>query len=204
MKKTLLSIIVTFTLLSGFSQAFDQADGTLNLQIMPGYAYDPGSNSYNTSKTVLPALMVSYDFGVHELISVAPYAYFQHSSYSYDYNNWNNGNWGSNHYKSEVKYNNLGFGARGLFHFGNMINGLNVEKLDLYGGLALGFATRFKSEERDYYNNIYTDETVKSNSFDFEYDVFAGARWYFSEAFAVNAEVGFGTSIAKIGVTFKM
>lgn len=201
MKKLLLSVVITFSVLTSFSQAYDQADGTLNVQIMPGYVYNPGGGYSN--RLALPAVMVSYDIGVHELVSIAPYAYYQHSSYKYESSYWNGVNQVS--YTNKTAYNNFGFGVRGLFHFGNMIEPLSdIDQLDIYGGLGLGFALRTYRNDYDSNYNDYYDDKETGSDFDFEYDVFAGARWYFSDAFAVNAEVGYGTTVGKIGVTFKM
>ena len=103
MKKILLSTALVISSLLGYSQAYDEEVKTLNIQMLAGYSYNP-SSGYNNSM-VLPGVMLSYDIGVHEFISVAPYFYFQHSNYEYDYNNnnWNNGYWGA--YTNEAKYN---------------------------------------------------------------------------------------------------
>ncbi len=201
MKKNNLFIITILILSSfhSFSQGYSQKNNTLNLQIIAGNGYH-GSTGY-TNKSETPGLMISYDIGVHELISIAPYLYYQSSKYEYN-NGWNYGS-GWNDYTTKVKYNNIGFGVRGLFHYGNML-GIDLDKLDLYGGLAMGFAHRARKEDRTYYNNAYADETYKSSAFNFDYDLFAGARWYFTNSFAVNVELGTGISLGKIGVTFKI
>lgn len=188
MKKIILTTVIAFSALVGFAQGFSKDDGTLNFQIYGGSA--------GTYYTTLPGLMVSYDIGVHDLISVAPYAYFQHSSYKYTY--WNGA-------VDKNTSNNFGFGARGLFHYGNLIKGIKTDQLDLYGGLALGLdvATYKWKYDSDYYraNGLAIPKSSSSAS-GLGWDVFAGARWYFSDAFAVNAEVS-AWSWWKIGVTFK-
>lgn len=211
MKNVVLGLISLISVVA-FGQGFDQSAKTLNLQVMLGYqASQPNYNNYywgnnwgynnTSSSSFLPGVMVSYDLGVHELISVAPYFYFQHSRYEGSFYNVSIPGYPSSvdNYKTGV--NHFGFGARGLFHYGNMINGMSdITQLDLYGGLGIGSTLKTYSHDTDS-GHDYFDTGAK---FDFEYDIFAGARWYFSETFSANAEVGFGTSIGRLGITLKM
>ncbi|MDB4835163.1 hypothetical protein OAH12_01110 [Cyclobacteriaceae bacterium] len=213
MKKLLTSVLLLASLL-GFSQGFDKSVGTLNIQAMIGYQgeepryynYWDGSHNWggqpsNTSSSLVPGVMVSYDFGVHDLISVAPYFYFQHTQYKGTFYDVQTPGWANYYDNYKTSVNHFGFGARGLFHYGNLINGLSdIDQLDLYGGLALGSILKTYNHSTDS-GREYFDT---ASEFIFAYDVFAGARWFFTDSFGANAEVGFGTSFARLGVTFKM
>lgn len=69
-------------------------------------------------------------------------------------------------------------GALANYHF------LTSEKLDLYIGTSLGYASEYIGK--------------------FLYEFHGGARYYISDAIALNAELGFGLSVLKAGVSFKL
>jgi hypothetical protein len=85
------------------------------------------------------------------------------------------------------------------FHFYQLIDdksskNLHADKLDIYGGLSVGsgFALTF-------YNN--EDLRVVPLAWG---GMHAGIRWYFAPRVALNAEFGFGKSLANIGFSFKL
>jgi hypothetical protein len=77
---------------------------------------------------------------------------------------------------------------------------IKVEKLDAYGGVAIGFQ-----------NVTYTDTYVDNNGgvygdaypSRFYPSVFVGARYYFVPQFGVFAEAGYGITILKTGLSLK-
>ena len=83
-------------------------------------------------------------------------------------------------------------GARGAFHYAL------VDKLDTYAGLHLGY-------------DIVNSKWIGSGSSYSEsygasglsYGFFAGARYYFTDAIAVFAELGYGYAVLNAGVAFK-
>lgn len=82
-------------------------------------------------------------------------------------------------------------GARGSYHFSKHIP-LGTDKLDLYGSVILGVS------------NIWYDYAGYDDSdFAGRFGLTAGARWYFTNSFAVNAEVGWGVTPVLAGVSFK-
>jgi len=133
-----------------------------------------GVNSYYSGGIPLGA---SFEIGIMDFLSVG----------------------GSLDYLSKTYYNtkftSLYIAARGSYHFNELLK-LNTNKADLYAGATVGF--RSFNWADDYYtlggrygNGAYVG-------------AFAGAKWYFTNAFGAFAEVGaIGSTNAKIGICFK-
>jgi hypothetical protein len=161
---------------------YDKGDILLNGGIGVGYYYGNGG---------LP-IFVSGEYAITDAISVGPYLAYTSKSYS-------NGYFG---YSWKYRYTFIDFGARGAYHYGKHLN-LRTDKLDLYGGVFLGYITAIyrvvdtpAGFSSSYYNNnnAYAS-TVRAG-------VFAGARYYFTEQFAAMGEVGYGIAPLSLGVTF--
>jgi len=84
------------------------------------------------------------------------------------------------------RYGRFMIGARGTYHFTDL-----VDKLDLYGGISLG--AKFGNT---YYNPDPWDYIME--------EVFAGARYYFTDNFSAMSELGYGISWIKLGVSLKL
>jgi hypothetical protein len=82
-------------------------------------------------------------------------------------------------------------GARGSYHFSKHIP-LGTDKLDLYGSVILGVS-----------HISYDYGANDGDDFAGRFGLTAGARWYFTDTFAVNAEVGWGVTPLLAGVSFK-
>lgn len=84
-------------------------------------------------------------------------------------------------------------GARGSYHLGPL---LNVDsKIDLYGGVGLGYVVVNVSDDAG-------DSATASSGLG--YGLYAGARYYFTPATAIYAELGYQSlSYLNVGVTFK-
>jgi len=96
----------------------------------------------------------------------------------------------STKYANLYKYSDIFVGVRGVFHYAL------VDKLDTYGGLGFGLAfSSFK----------YIDTSYKhSGSGSRFYPLFSvGARYYFSDAFAAFAELGYSYTVFNLGASFK-
>lgn len=181
MKKLLLSLVLCLGLgVANIADAQVMSKGTIlvspnfNLGYYGGfgYAYYGG---YNRGFT--PGGTVNVDIGVHDYVSVGPYVAFA----------GRNG------------YSNIAFGARGNFHFGNLIyvkkGTAAFEKLDLYYSLGLGGRiTTYKNVDKSYYT-----------PFRFGFSSSLGVRYYFADWVGVQAEFG-ATELSwlKLGVTFKL
>ncbi|MBW3546466.1 MAG: porin family protein [Bacteroidetes bacterium] len=127
-------------------------------------------------------IYVGMDFGVSNYITIGPrLSYRSHSE-----------GFGGNDFDYTIF--NLGF--RGDYHYGSHIFDL-PSQLDLYGGATLGYSvwsadfdnvTGYNSEDSRVYLALQ-----------------AGARWYFNDRWAVNAELSGGSlSGLDIGLSYKL
>lgn len=176
MKKIIASLVVVSAMVlagnKSFAQAFEKGDKLVNVGINLGGTYGGGGVGVGGS----------FETGIHDFISVGAQADFVSWNYG-----WTGYNW---------KYNFLNIGGRGSYHFGKHF--LDVDKLDLYAGLALGY--RIAS---------YKDPSGWSGSYTSSYGSgvflggYGGARYYFKPSLGAFAEVGYNASPLKAGITFK-
>ena len=91
------------------------------------------------------------------------------------------------------KYSNVVIGARGTYHYNF------VDKLDTYAGLMLGYNIVSAKETGDWPLGF----TYSANGSTFVWAFFVGGRYYFTDQFAVMAELGYGIAWLNIGVAYK-
>ncbi|MCT2561016.1 porin family protein [Chryseobacterium herbae] len=120
------------------------------------------------------------DYGVHKDITVGVEGSFSTEKYSGD-----------------VKGRWLSVGLNGNYHFNTLLKIPN--KFDVYAGVTLAynsFSYRYKGSDYDYLGG-------ESSGVGFAGQ--AGARYYFTDHFAVNVEVGGGSvaSGGKAGISYK-
>lgn len=162
----LLAVLLTISSES-FSQAFKQGDKFLNATV--------GLNSYYS--TGLP-LGASFEVGITDAISVGGQA---------DY--------ASGNYGAGLGFTAFYIGARGAYHLGEILK-INSDKVDVYGGLGLGYRS---FSWKDGYNGVGYSY---GNGLDFNY--FIGGRYFFSDNIGAVLELGYsGVSNARAGLTFK-
>ncbi|MBL7871962.1 MAG: hypothetical protein JNM78_10150 [Cyclobacteriaceae bacterium] len=166
----LVGVICLFSL--RVNAQYAQGDKLLNLGI--------GVNSYYSGGIPFSA---SFEYGVTDEISVGA---------GLDYLNYN---YKSSGYK--YGFSILYFGARGSYHFNELLN-LTIEELDLYGGASLGFRS---FSWKDDFNNSGLGNSYGNGVF---FGIHAGARYYFAPSIGGFLEVGAGgSSNAKLGVAFR-
>ncbi|RKS99326.1 outer membrane beta-barrel protein [Flavobacterium sp. 123] len=125
-------------------------------------------------------IYVGLDYGVGNNFTVGGELSYQSKSATY----------ASTKYKSTA----IGIGANGNYHFNALLD--IPSKWDLYAGLGI-----------NYYVWKYDNELYKtSDNSNIGLGAQIGGRYFFSDKFGVNLEVGGGsaTSGAKIGVTYKL
>ncbi|MBX2910910.1 MAG: hypothetical protein M9954_08425 [Cyclobacteriaceae bacterium] len=157
---------------SAFAQ-YEKGDKLLNIGI--------GVNSYYNGGIPFGA---SFEVGVTDEISVGG---------SVDYLSHNYGRVAGSDWRFTAVY----IGARGSYHFSELLN-LKNEKIDLYGGLALGYRSFTWSDSAfgtglgsSYGSGVYLG-------------IYAAGRYYFSEKVGAFLELGaVGSTNAKVGVAFK-
>lgn len=161
--------------------------GLLIANLAVGQRLDEGETQinagvgFNTSGWGIP-VYAGVDFGILPNITVGGILSYTSKSYTYEEYK-NNGTW-------------IGLGARGDFHFNSLFE--IPDDWDLYGGLTLS------------YNHFSYDHSWKANYSNYNdsgigLSIQVGGRYYFSEQWAINLELG-GSSVAsggKLGVSFK-
>ncbi len=84
-----------------------------------------------------------------------------------------------------------------------------IENVDLYAGLAVGANSLFSSQESDYQgwhprNRNYYNEAEGDLEFPLSYRIRGGLRYFLTDQFALNVEVGLGGATFNIGLNYKL
>lgn len=166
------------------AQLFDEGDMVLSFGLGLGSTYYPLGSYY---KTTIPPVFIAGDYCLREDLgpgNLGIGGYLGFSGYKYDYplSDWN------------VKYNTFIIGGRGTYHFTDL-----VDKLDLYGGVLIG---------AEIVSHKYSDAALEgyydANRSGLAWSLFAGARYYLSDNFAVMGELGYGIAVLSLGVSLKL
>jgi hypothetical protein len=180
-----LLVISFFSAVSVRAQAFQVGTNVISAGIGLGSSLASGY-TYGTQS---PGFSVSYEHGFWEagpgVISLGAYVGIKDYKYGFE-----NGGYSYNY-----KWNYTIVGVRGAYHF----TGLNVDNLDLYAGVMLGYNDLSFS----YTDNAGYGGPAGSYGSDLGLSVFAGARYYFAGNLAVYGELGYGVSILSIGLAYK-
>lgn len=104
------------------------------------------------------------------------------------------GGGGPYYYNAEIA---IPFGAIGNFHFYQLIDDkvskdIHADKLDIYAGVNLGSGVAFLTGPNDNDLNVLLFGGFQT-----------GARYFFTERFAVNLELGYGKSFVNAGIVLK-
>jgi len=164
---------------SAQDNAWHQKDMVLSAGVGIGLA-----GLYGTSST--PPIFAAFETGVAEKITLGGLVAYSGSSEDFVYGSW--------------KYTYIIIEARGAYHFLD-----HNPKIDAYGGVGLGYnivsaSTTWKDPTAQ---NLFGGTYSASASY-MIFDLFAGARYYFSPKFAVQGEVGYGVGFLRIGVAYKL
>jgi hypothetical protein len=178
MKKTLAIFIAIFFLSHAAvkAQAFQNGDMVGNVGIGLGwYSYGYGASS-------LPAISFSLEKGIKDLDNIGPLSVggivgFKHATYATDY-----------------VWNDIILAARGSIHY----DLFKVDKLDTYGGAALGVRLQSYS-----YPAFYGIGGGKENYTHGLFALYIGGRYYFSDKFAGFGELGYGLGYLTLGISYK-
>jgi hypothetical protein len=184
MKKLLLVLLVaglSMTQLLAQESTFNQGDKVLNLGIGIGSTFYSGTGY----KAGIPPISASLEFGVKDGVldkgTIGIGGYLGYSSHKWEYSGWG---W---------KYTNIILGVRGVFHYPL------VNKLDTYTGLLLGYNIATSKE----FGTAVFGYNYSASSGGVAYAWFVGGRYYFSDSFAVMAELGYGITYLNLGVALK-
>jgi len=179
-KVSLFFAVMMITLAASSQNTFTKGDKVLNVGVGFGTYGDYGT-------TTIPPVSLSLEycakdnlFNDKSSLGIGGYAGYHSSKYELA------GDWG-------YKYSNFILGARGILHY-QLIN-----KLDTYWGLLLGYDI---ASAKFYGSEIYDLGASKVGGL--VYSTFLGARYYFNEKFAANAEIGYGIATFHIGISYKL
>jgi hypothetical protein len=178
MKKTVAIFLALFLLSQAAvnAQTFQKGDMVANLGVGLGwYSYGYGASS-------LPAISLSLEKGIKDIENVGPLSIggivgFKHATYATDY-----------------VWNDIILAARGAIHY----DLFKVEKLDTYGGAALG--VRLQSYSYPSYFGVNAGKTNYTHGL---FALYVGGRYYFSDTFAGFAELGYGLGYLTLGLSYK-
>ena len=185
MRKNFFLMVIGFCLAIGAGAQSTYGVGTNVVSAGIGLGSSLITGSYGSST---PGLSVQYERGMWEagpgVISLGGYLGYKGYKYSDDYASW--------------KWNYTIIGVRGAWHYTE----LNVDNLDLYGGLMLA------------YNHVSASYTVHDpnnptvggdggHGSDVGLTAFVGGRYTISEPIAVFAELGYGVAYLNLGVAVK-
>jgi hypothetical protein len=188
-KSALLSIALVvisfFTAVRVQAQAFQVGTNVISAGI--GLGSSIANFTYGTQS---PGFNVQYDRGVWEagpgVISLGGYIGIKDYKYGYIYNGD----------AVSYKWNYTVVGVRGAWHF----TGLDIENLDLYGGVMLGYYALSTSYSDSQGNSV---GSLGNYGNTVGLSVFAGAKYYFAGNLGAFGELGFGANILSLGLSYK-
>jgi hypothetical protein len=184
MKKILAIALVVAVLVPAL--AFSQnAYTTKDMNVSAGIGI--GTFGYFGSST-LPPIFVGFDMAVpsiHPKVSLGGVVAYSGSS--------------EDLYWAKYSYKYIVIAARGSYHFLE-----NNKNIDAYAGAGLGFNIVSSSAEAKAGYKDLTGFAYSVGSSWLFFDAHAGARYYFSPKFGVEAELGYGISILHLGITYKL
>jgi hypothetical protein len=188
MNKSILKLSIAFSILlitvslSSNAQQFRKGDKDLNLGVGFGATWYSG----DYWRTTLPPLSVSFDYGLRDDLGPGVIGIGGYMGYSGYKTTWYGADYG-------WKYTSFLIGAMGTYHM------TFTDNLDTYAGLILCFRTETHKE----FGNLPAGIPAPTNS-GLAGSLFAGAKYYFTDNFAVKGELGFGITWLTIGVSFKL
>jgi hypothetical protein len=174
MRKSIIYIAIA--LLAGpmvMAQEFNVGTNVVNGGIGFGGSY----GNYTTSSQS-PGFSISYERGIWDVPGpgvVSLGGYVGTKTYKYNYLGGND------------KWSYTIIGVRGAYHY----TGLNVDNLDVYGGLMATY-------------NFLSYSGAGSYGGGLSATAFAGGRWYFSKNLAVFAELGYGVAYLTVGASIRI
>jgi len=143
----------------------------------------PGTHYFGNGVGFGPALKGSFEKGMWDMgpgvITLGGEAAFSFFSQRYG-NGWNE------------SWFNIFTGARGAFHYG-----WDVEGLDTYGGIPLGVGFCIHTRDDQPGSHGYTPVYPYVG-------IFCGGSWFFNKTVGINGEVGFNATYANLGVIIRV
>lgn len=180
-----LSIICALFSITIASAQFEQGDKVVNFGVGVGGYYAMG-NGYSTK---IPPIELSGEYFIMENLSVGGFIGGSKSELEVKVPNHND--------HETFSYSYFNIGVIGNYHF------VNQEKLDVYAGARLGYVGLKLKYDEDEFNSGFDIDGLGARSSGVLAGAQIGGRYFFTDAFAANAELGYGIAILKVGISFK-
>ena len=188
LKLAIIAILLSTVYTNTHAQTFTKGTTLINAGLGVGwYNYD-----YNVSS--FPAISLSMEKGVYEVPNIgiiSAGAIFEWKNAYYNYPSF----YLTQSYTEKWNWNDYVFGARAALH----LSSINVDKLDVYGGLALGV----RIETSHFQDNSLNIESSTSSTVPL-FAFYAGARYNLTEKVAAFGELGYGLGYLTLGVSYKL
>jgi hypothetical protein len=160
--------------------AFAQGDAVISAGLALG-----GINGSAGSMSI-PPVFGGFDYAITPDISVGGAVAYYRASASYGYG-----------YDWHYSYTTIA--ARGDYHFGRFVK---VDKLDLYGGLLLGYGIVSVSAEGSSALGGISGASSSANLVVWGADL--GARYFFTRSLAAQVELGVGLGNLSLGLAYRL
>ena len=190
-KKLMFMLLVLFSA-STINAQLEKGDAMFNLGI--------GMSSYYTSgsgfKATLPPLEASCEYFVGDSFSVGGFLGYYGAKYEQEIK--------SNAFSVDTKinYSYLSFGALSNYHF------VNQETFNVYAGVKLGYVSAKTKITQEISDKTLVDDDILTKAggkgSEVLFGAHVGALYHISESLALNAELGYGIVLLKIGVSLKL
>jgi Outer membrane protein beta-barrel domain len=159
------------------AQLFDKGDFVIGAGLGLGSVY----STYGGSSVSVPVLFVKGDYCLREDLGPGNLGVGAIMGY------------GSQRIAfTDVRINSFLLGARGTYHMSDL-----VEQFDFYGGITLGAEIASVDYPSDAVDVGLSEGGMLG-------EIFVGAHYYFTDNIAAMAEFGFGISVLKLGISFKL
>lgn len=161
------------------AQSLEQQDSFISARFGLSSVYTLSSGFSAT----LPPIDGTYEYMITENISIGGFIGVYSAEFEFN-NTFFNDN-------ESIKYSFFNIGALGNYHF------VNNDQWNVYVGAALGYLSVGVDD------NI-TDGAGDVRSSGIALGVQGGARYFFTDKFAANVQLGYGLAVLSLGVTLKL
>ncbi|MCF6297654.1 MAG: porin family protein [Flavobacteriaceae bacterium] len=189
MKKTILLFFVITFIANAQSQQLSKENSLLNISFGLSSYYNSGSGF----KTKIPPLEASYEKMLSESISIGGFIGMYKSEYFYSNSALN--------YDTTISFNYLNIGVVSNYHF------VNTDTFNVYAGARLGYLsakTKYDDSYPEGSNDLLEALDLGFSTSGVLFGAQIGARYFVSDSFAVNAELGYGIALLRLGITYKL
>lgn len=176
-------VLAAALMLPGVANAQDNAWHQKDMVLSAGVGIGM-EGLYGTS--TVPPIFVAFETGIAEKITLGGIVAYSGSSDDFGYGKWS--------------YTYIVIEARGAYHFLE-----HNPRWDVYAGVGLGY--NIVSSSVTWNNSSYQSlfgNTYSASASYMLFDIFGGARYYFTPKFAVMGEVGYGIGFLRLGVSYKL